>query len=645
MSRPMPVHPPAVWAAPLLSIAAILVLALAGCAGSGSALQGTSAHTAVPSGFPTLPAPADLARTAAFTEAWLKCEGTQFQAALPVQGLTANGTDATFTASGDRRSTMAYAVYSFGVEAYDRDLNLRFSWAQAPATDTLWIALANYTTNRWQWFQPNATAIFGFTGLADYTGPAAAGYPLYAVVVVTGAQAPVLDSMRLGLQPTPAAPVATMTATPPGGVAPLSVDFDASSSSANAPATLVKYEFDFGQGAGFEDYGQIATATHQYLNPANYQAQVRVTDDFGGTDTFQLVVSVGSAGAYDEVEDNDSVDQAQLLVLPCVDFRCSLGLGAGYPGYDGDYADYYTLSPPLAKDDVLQLVITYDPLTMPTIFGVSLSDQVGYLGSAVPDGPGRLLLQYTVGGPESQPFIIDVVGLVGEYTDYRITGGVNPPTAVLASNPSSGAAPLDVQLDASGSMPGGNPISQYAFDPEGDGTYSPWQPSQFFDFTYTADGIHHPRVRVIDSSGVTDEGTTNVLVGVGYWEIEPNDAPDQAMPLPAFPFQDRLCSSGTGVGYPGYNGGWEDHFSFNGNPGDEVWVTANYDNATGGMAVQFYDKLGNMVATNFEFDGSTQLYYMLGQNGNDQGGPYVVWVGDPTKAHYGDYTLEGMGTP
>src|SRR4029079_2374848 len=124
-------------------------------------------------------------------------------------------------------------------------------------------------------------------------------------------------------------------------------------------------------------------------------------------------------------------------------------------------------------------------------------------------------------------------------------------TAVLAANPNSGDAPLDVTLDASGSLPGGQPISQSAFDPEGDGTYSAWQDSPFYNCRYDTVGIQHPRVRVIDTSGVTDDGATNVLVGVSYFEKEDNDDASQANALPAFPFTDLLCSNGSGAGYPG----------------------------------------------------------------------------------------------
>lgn len=85
-------------------------------------------------------------------------------------------------------------------------------------------------------------------------------------------------------------PLASLTADPEGGAAPLTVEFDAAASydpdNSSAPgAGIVKYEFDFGEGGGWEDYGTTPSAEHTYANAGRYLAQLRVTDDDGAQAT------------------------------------------------------------------------------------------------------------------------------------------------------------------------------------------------------------------------------------------------------------------------------------------------------------------------------------------------------------------------
>ncbi|MCH7472776.1 S8 family serine peptidase [bacterium] len=85
-------------------------------------------------------------------------------------------------------------------------------------------------------------------------------------------------------------PVADLTATPDSGRAPLTVDFDASGST-DSDGTIDKYEFDFDDGAGWQDFG-TATAQYTYNNRGNYNATVRVTDNDGATDTATVRIKV-----------------------------------------------------------------------------------------------------------------------------------------------------------------------------------------------------------------------------------------------------------------------------------------------------------------------------------------------------------------
>jgi outer membrane protein assembly factor BamB len=72
------------------------------------------------------------------------------------------------------------------------------------------------------------------------------------------------------------------------------VTFDASGSTDN-DGSIVNYAFDFDGDGNYDSIGPSATATHTYDVQYGYNAQVRVTDNHGGTDTasVQVVVTHG----------------------------------------------------------------------------------------------------------------------------------------------------------------------------------------------------------------------------------------------------------------------------------------------------------------------------------------------------------------
>jgi len=92
------------------------------------------------------------------------------------------------------------------------------------------------------------------------------------------------------------------------------------------------------------------------------------------------------------------------------------------------------------------------------------------------------------------------------------TTGNSPPTAVATATPSNGSAPLQVQLDASGSTdPNGDSPLHYAWDLDEDGQFDDSNLANPMK-TFTAPGIYHPAVQVSDPSDAT--GTASVEVQV-----------------------------------------------------------------------------------------------------------------------------------
>ena len=113
-------------------------------------------------------------------------------------------------------------------------------------------------------------------------------------------------------------------------------------------------------------------------------------------------------------------------------------------------------------------------------------------------------------GPGGDLFYVDFDG----GTIHRITyaSANQPPVAVATANPTTGAAPLTVAFDGTGSSdPDGNPLT-YAWDLDGDGAYddsTATQPS----YTYTTTGGYTASLRVTDSPGASDTYSITITVG------------------------------------------------------------------------------------------------------------------------------------
>ncbi len=92
-----------------------------------------------------------------------------------------------------------------------------------------------------------------------------------------------------------AAPVAVLNASPTSGVAPVTVNFNASGSfDPDAGDTIVSYTFNFGDGSPQVTQAS-PTISHTYADSGNYQASVMVTDSRGAmSDSASSVIEVGT---------------------------------------------------------------------------------------------------------------------------------------------------------------------------------------------------------------------------------------------------------------------------------------------------------------------------------------------------------------
>jgi glucose/arabinose dehydrogenase len=112
-------------------------------------------------------------------------------------------------------------------------------------------------------------------------------------------------------------------------------------------------------------------------------------------------------------------------------------------------------------------------------------------------------------GPGGDLFYVDME----DGTVHRVTYAANqPPTAVITASPTSGALPLTVSFDGTGSSdPEGKPLS-YSWDLNGDGVFGD-ATGPTASYTYTTAGVYHPSLRVTDDQGATDTASVTVTAG------------------------------------------------------------------------------------------------------------------------------------
>ena len=159
----------------------------------------------------------------------------------------------------------------------DADLDMRLLKLNADGTTTTTIASATSTSD-------NETIEWNFTE------PGA--YYWYCFVYSSAPADAVSDYTLAAAFATSEPPQADLQASPTSGDWPLAVDFDASASF-DPDGTIEKYDYDFDGNGTFESLDAGPTPTHEYTSQAGeINATVRVTDDFGLTDTASIMITV-----------------------------------------------------------------------------------------------------------------------------------------------------------------------------------------------------------------------------------------------------------------------------------------------------------------------------------------------------------------
>ncbi len=279
------------------------------------------------------------------------------------------------------------------------------------------------------------TASYGYTVQGSY---------VITLTVVDNSGATNTSAVTVVVAGANVTPVASFTATPTSGDAPLVVQFDGSGSSdSDGSISIYSWDFDDGQ------FASGATVSHTYTAAGTYAATLTVTDNGGAsastnvsitvaavpvpTATLSGSISVASATIVDsDVNDlkaayvsNDTDSLAQALPNPVMlgGYLNAAGVGdSGASFVAGDTSDYYSIS--LVAGQVITVTIG-DPVEGDLDLSLYYDD--GSVDPLNPDflsaGTGRVeSLTVTTDGD----YFIEVSVTTG-YSNYTLTVGQTAP--------------------------------------------------------------------------------------------------------------------------------------------------------------------------------------------------------------------------
>lgn len=502
----------ATWAA--IVILLLLIVAANACGGNGrgagptvipsSPRQTRPVPRPVPAPFSLAPASELLAsRSGSFTLADGYADGADFQAGMPNGRVSAAGASAGFLPAydaGEALSELAYAVYGFTLPDYDNDapVDIQLSFSDAPPLGSAWVGLSDFDSGRWDWFELPADGRLSFAGFTEFVSPS--DEHLLAVAC-TGTEASVLDSIQLI---TDQPPVASLVPDVDSGVAPLTVNLDASAS-VDPVGNIVKFEWDINGNNFFSEPGEEFAALNQDHATVQFDTAevrtitVRVTDDSDLSDEASVQITV--TGSQPPVADLTANPESGPKVLE-VDLNAT---GSNDP--DSPITDYewdYDGDGNFSEADNGEDTAHGNPLAQASYSVVGIYNAT----VRVSDGDG---------GSDTASVQIDVSN--------------TPPVADIQATPTEGNAPLLVDFSAEASYDPAGTIVETEWDFDGDGLFNETGTQEETahnngapgNIDYPDVGSYDATVRVTDEDGATD--TASITVTAHGWTVITVDDP------------------------------------------------------------------------------------------------------------------------
>jgi len=349
------------------------------------------------------------------------------------------------------------------------------------------------------------------------------------------------------------APTADFSADTVSGTAPLAVSFDGSASS-DVDGTVASYAWNFGNGQN----GAGATPPPvTYSLPGTYTATLTVTDNKGATGTATKTITVNrppNQTPTANVTATPATGNAPLLVQlssagsgdpdgAITSYAWSFGNGntstSPNPSAVYDTPGTYSVSLTVTDNDgatsVKSATVVVSPPNAPPVPAISATPlsgsapllvNVNGAGSSDPDGSvvsyawnfgnGQTatgaLAQTTYSTPGSYVVRLTVTdnrGAQRSTTTTVVAGAANArPVAVISALPTSGPAPLLVQLSSAGSNDPDGSIATYSWD-FGNGQTATGTQTQV---SFTTPGTYTITLTVTDNKGATSSATETVVV-------------------------------------------------------------------------------------------------------------------------------------
>jgi PKD repeat protein len=428
-----------------------------------------------------LPAPAALPRQVTYAADGLVRTGAALELGLPHHQVIPSGNALDFlpnySGPSQQPGGLAYAAYVFQADGYDRLPQVQLNWQTPPASGQLFIGLADFTANRWQWFASDSVAAVSVPSLAPFIAPDG---QCDVLVAVSGALPAELTGLRLGGLP----PVSTFSATPDNSVSPLTPTFTYSAT--DADGSVVSYQIDFEEDGVF-DFNDTApgSTTHDYLDNGPHYARLRVTDNDGqSTDSEVLLIVNSGSGAFPGPILHLSDHPAQVPVTIQFDAGDSL------PG-DSPIVDYAF---DLDGDGIFEQ------------HGLSTTAEHTYqnAGSYAP----RLRVVNTDGRGAT----------LGTSPIQLVDSTNHAPLAELRLTRETATFPETFRLDASQSYDSDGTVATYQWDFDGDGNFDQTGPAAVVEHAYYQQGSFLPAVRVTDNDHGTDSAVDNSISISGGWQ-------------------------------------------------------------------------------------------------------------------------------
>jgi PKD repeat protein len=334
-------------------------------------------------------------------------------------------------------------------------------------------------------------------------------------------------------------PTAIATASPTTGAAPLAVTFDGSASSDPDAGDTISYSWDL-NGDGVYGDSTAAKPSYTYTTAGTYNVTLKVLDNHGAStisSPVTIAVTVGGTSTFGTTQVGSSTDTASTNYKEVSKFTAPqagsvvklTGYISGLAGASGTqviravlYADSGGPGALLGVSNQVTVPAGqawgWVDFTFPTQVSIPAGTiWMGYIGGCCEliqlrydSVPNDVRYNVDAGGyadGPSNPFgVANTLSIhYSLYATYIPGGGGtnHPPTALASASPTSGAVPLTVNFDGSGSSdPDAGDTISYSWDLNGDGTFGDStvaKPS----FTYSAAGTYNAALKVTDNHGAS----------------------------------------------------------------------------------------------------------------------------------------------